>query len=117
MSEDFFQEGDLFKEKNIRNYKTSFTWLLVLVIANFAVEIFHLMMRLVYNNEFYRTAKPGDFEMVDMLYKLFGGVFLVMNLTLYSIAAVKVNQTIGRVFIIVIGVFQLVSYVYYQFLS
>lgn len=115
MEEDFLHESDLFASKEFRQLKTGFNWLLVLLIAGFGVSFFHLIMRVVYDNNFYRTASSIDIQKMTFIYKAFAGLFALMNLALYTIAAIKVNNALGRTFIIVIGVFHIVSYVYYQF--
>ena len=116
MKEDFLNEGDMFGKENVRQLKTGFTWVLILLMASFVVDAFHLIMRLIYNNKFYQHAKAEDFERMNTIYRSFAVLFLLMYLSLYTIAAIKVNNIFGRFVIIFIGFFHLVSFMYYQFL-
>ena len=86
-------------------------------MASFVVDLFYLVMRLIYNNKFYEHAKAEDLEKMNTVYHSFSVLFLLMNLSLYTIAAIKVNNILGRFVIIFIGFFHLISFVYYQFLA
>lgn len=117
MKEDYFQESKLFsQEPNYKQLKTAFNWLLVLLAFDGFVSLIYFIISVSIGNEYYSKWGRESIEMLELVYKVLGYLFIITHIVLYILAAIKNKNRLARTIIISIGVLHLITFIYYQFI-